>query len=47
MSNRRKMVMFTNKITIELYMQCGSKNQDTRLLSVTSPNVDGFSKFFH
>ena len=28
-------------------LHCVSKKQDTKLLSITSPNVNRFSKFFH
>ena len=29
------------------YIHCVSKKQDTKLLPITSPNVNRFSKFFH
>ena len=32
---------------IVLYIHCVSKKQDTKLLPITSPNVNRFSKFFH
>jgi len=30
-----------------LTVHCVSKKQDTKLLPITSPNVNRFSKFFH
>jgi len=30
-----------------VYVHCVSKKQDTKLLPITSPNVNRFSKFFH
>ena len=30
-----------------MYVHCVSKKQDTKLLPITSPNVNRFSKFFH
>jgi len=31
----------------KLFVHCVSKKQDTKLLPITSPNVNRFSKFFH
>ena len=31
----------------DCYIHCVSKKQDTKLLPITSPNVNRFSKFFH
>jgi len=31
----------------KLYTLCLKKKQDTKLLPITSPNVNRFSKFFH
>ena len=30
-----------------VYIHCVSKKQDTKLLPITSPDVNRFSKFFH
>jgi len=32
---------------IYIYMHCETKKQGTTILSITSPNVDRFSNFFH
>jgi len=34
-------------LNVCVYIHCVSKKQDTKLLPITSPNVNRFSKFFH
>ena len=45
--NKRKKSTLSVQLVMHTFIHCVSKKQDTKLLPITSPNVNRFSKFFH